>query len=73
MGANYQFQMCNNNECEDIYSDTREEQCHALDPRFEIHSNKHHWMPYEHPDREFTHSDEKKLSIRYLLSVMNSI
>ncbi|XP_074529951.1 A disintegrin and metalloproteinase with thrombospondin motifs 2-like [Halichoeres trimaculatus] len=50
MGANYQFQMCNNNECEDIYSDTREEQCHALDPRFEIHSNKHHWMPYEHPD-----------------------
>ncbi|XP_034546724.1 LOW QUALITY PROTEIN: A disintegrin and metalloproteinase with thrombospondin motifs 2-like [Notolabrus celidotus] len=50
MGANYQFQMCNNNECEDIYSDTREEQCHALDPRFELHSNKHHWMPYEHPD-----------------------
>ncbi|KAM7000345.1 A disintegrin and metalloproteinase with thrombospondin motifs 2 isoform 2-T2 [Tautogolabrus adspersus] len=50
MGANYQFQMCNINECEDIYSDTREEQCHAMDPRFELHSNKHHWLPYEHSD-----------------------
>ncbi|XP_040904807.1 A disintegrin and metalloproteinase with thrombospondin motifs 2-like isoform X2 [Toxotes jaculatrix] len=50
VGTTYQFQMCNANECEDIYSDTREEQCHAWDPRFELHSNKHHWLPYEHPD-----------------------
>ncbi|XP_056294818.1 A disintegrin and metalloproteinase with thrombospondin motifs 2-like isoform X2 [Pseudoliparis swirei] len=50
MGATHQFQMCNTNECEDIYSDPREEQCHAWDPRFEIHSNKHHWLPYEHTD-----------------------
>nr|XP_046261649.1 A disintegrin and metalloproteinase with thrombospondin motifs 2-like isoform X2 [Scatophagus argus] len=50
VGATYQFQMCNTNECEDIYSDPREEQCHAWDPRFELHSNKHHWLPYEHPD-----------------------
>ncbi|XP_070819043.1 A disintegrin and metalloproteinase with thrombospondin motifs 2-like [Chaetodon trifascialis] len=50
VGATYQFQMCNTNECEDIYSDTREEQCHAWDPRPELHSNKHHWLPYEHPD-----------------------
>ncbi|XP_044061386.1 A disintegrin and metalloproteinase with thrombospondin motifs 2-like isoform X1 [Siniperca chuatsi] len=50
MGATYQFQMCNTNECEDIYSDTREEQCHAWDPRFELNSNKHHWLPYEHSD-----------------------
>ncbi|XP_063733149.1 A disintegrin and metalloproteinase with thrombospondin motifs 2-like isoform X2 [Eleginops maclovinus] len=50
VGATYQFQMCNTNECEDIYSDTREEQCHAWDPRFEIHSNKHQWLPYEHTD-----------------------
>uniref|UniRef100_A0A4W6C6Z6 ADAM metallopeptidase with thrombospondin type 1 motif 2 n=1 Tax=Lates calcarifer TaxID=8187 RepID=A0A4W6C6Z6_LATCA len=50
VGATYQFQMCNTNECEDIYSDMREEQCHAWDPRFELHSNKHHWLPYEHPD-----------------------
>ncbi|KAF7650586.1 hypothetical protein LDENG_00123430, partial [Lucifuga dentata] len=50
VGATYQFQMCNTNECEDIYSDSREEQCHAWDPRFELHSNKNHWLPYEHPD-----------------------
>ncbi|XP_068596876.1 A disintegrin and metalloproteinase with thrombospondin motifs 2-like [Brachionichthys hirsutus] len=50
LGTTYQFQMCNTNECEDIYSDMREEQCHAWDPRFELHSNKHHWLPYEHPD-----------------------
>ncbi|XP_073343192.1 A disintegrin and metalloproteinase with thrombospondin motifs 2-like [Pagrus major] len=50
LGASYQFRMCNTNECEDIYSDPREEQCHALDPRFEIYSNKHHWLPYEHAD-----------------------
>uniref|UniRef100_A0A8C3G4R0 ADAM metallopeptidase with thrombospondin type 1 motif 2 n=1 Tax=Cyclopterus lumpus TaxID=8103 RepID=A0A8C3G4R0_CYCLU len=50
MGATHQFQMCNTNECEDIYSDPREEQCHAWDPRFEIHSDKHHWLAYEHTD-----------------------
>ncbi|XP_034037077.1 A disintegrin and metalloproteinase with thrombospondin motifs 2-like isoform X2 [Thalassophryne amazonica] len=50
IGTRYQFQMCNTNECEDIYSDPREEQCHAWDPRFDIHSNKHQWLPYEHPD-----------------------
>ncbi|KAK7922824.1 hypothetical protein WMY93_009726 [Mugilogobius chulae] len=50
VGATYQFQMCNNEECEDIYSDPREEQCHAWDPRFDLHSNIHHWLPYEHPD-----------------------
>ncbi|KAF3693840.1 A disintegrin and metalloproteinase with thrombospondin motifs 2 [Channa argus] len=49
-GAGYQFQMCNTNECEDIYSDTREEQCRTYEPPFELHSNKHHWLPYEHPD-----------------------
>lgn len=53
VGATYQFQMCNTDECEDIYSDPREEQCHAWDPRYEVHSNKHQWLPYEHPDREY--------------------
>lgn len=55
MGATYQFQMCNTNECEDIYNDPREEQCRTWEPDFELHSNKHHWLPYEHPDRECTH------------------
>ncbi|XP_017162675.1 flocculation protein FLO11-like isoform X5 [Poecilia reticulata] len=44
-GATYQFQMCNTNECEDIYSDPREEQCHASE-----YIDKHLWLPYEHPD-----------------------
>ncbi|XP_027864478.1 A disintegrin and metalloproteinase with thrombospondin motifs 2-like isoform X3 [Xiphophorus couchianus] len=44
-GVTYQFQMCNTNECEDIYSDPREEQCHASE-----YINKHLWLPYEHPD-----------------------
>uniref|UniRef100_A0A3Q2PG62 A disintegrin and metalloproteinase with thrombospondin motifs 2-like n=1 Tax=Fundulus heteroclitus TaxID=8078 RepID=A0A3Q2PG62_FUNHE len=44
-GLTYQFQLCNTNECEDIYSDPREEQCHDSE-----YSNKHHWLPYEHPD-----------------------
>uniref|UniRef100_H3CGM2 ADAM metallopeptidase with thrombospondin type 1 motif 2 n=1 Tax=Tetraodon nigroviridis TaxID=99883 RepID=H3CGM2_TETNG len=50
VGATYQFQMCNTNECEDIYNDPREEQCRTWEPDFELHSNKHHWLPYEHPD-----------------------
>ncbi|KAM8909931.1 A disintegrin and metalloproteinase with thrombospondin motifs 2-like [Spinachia spinachia] len=50
MGATHQFQMCNVNECEDIYSDPREEQCLVQDPRFEIHSNMHLLLPYEHTD-----------------------
>ncbi|XP_034740073.1 A disintegrin and metalloproteinase with thrombospondin motifs 2-like isoform X2 [Etheostoma cragini] len=52
MGRTNQFQMCNTNECEDIYSDTREEQCHAWAPRLEIQSNPQQWLPYEHKDPE---------------------
>ncbi|KAF6716168.1 A disintegrin and metalloproteinase with thrombospondin motifs 2 [Oryzias melastigma] len=45
VGATFQFQMCNTEECEDIYSDIREEQCQAWD-----HSDKHNWLPYEHKE-----------------------
>ncbi|XP_076021105.1 A disintegrin and metalloproteinase with thrombospondin motifs 2-like [Genypterus blacodes] len=48
MGTTYQFQMCNTDVCDDIYSDTREEQC--WEPRVELHSNNNHWLPYEHTD-----------------------
>lgn len=61
VGAMQQFQMCNTEECEDIYSDPREEQCHARDPRFDLHSN--HWLPYEHPDpnkRCYLHCQSKE-------------
>ncbi|KAG7257711.1 hypothetical protein CRUP_021764 [Coryphaenoides rupestris] len=51
MGSLYQFQMCSTDECDDIYSDTREDQCRSLESRFEFDNNKHHWLPYEHTDR----------------------
>ncbi|KAM4622025.1 A disintegrin and metalloproteinase with thrombospondin motifs 2-like [Polymixia lowei] len=47
VGATYQFQMCNTNECEDIYSDLREEQCRVWSQEF---LDKYHWLPYEHPE-----------------------
>uniref|UniRef100_A0A673Y4E7 ADAM metallopeptidase with thrombospondin type 1 motif 2 n=1 Tax=Salmo trutta TaxID=8032 RepID=A0A673Y4E7_SALTR len=50
LGTNYQFQLCNSQECEELYSDFREEQCRSLDPEFEFHNNKHHWLPYEHTE-----------------------
>uniref|UniRef100_A0A8C7M3E5 A disintegrin and metalloproteinase with thrombospondin motifs 2-like n=1 Tax=Oncorhynchus kisutch TaxID=8019 RepID=A0A8C7M3E5_ONCKI len=50
LGTNDQFQLCNNQECEELYSDFREEQCRSLDPEFEFHNNKHHWLPYEHTE-----------------------
>uniref|UniRef100_A0A667ZZV2 ADAM metallopeptidase with thrombospondin type 1 motif 2 n=1 Tax=Myripristis murdjan TaxID=586833 RepID=A0A667ZZV2_9TELE len=50
MGATSQFQTCINKECEDIDTDSREEQCHSRDSHFEFHNNMHHWLPYEHPD-----------------------
>ncbi|XP_070994577.1 A disintegrin and metalloproteinase with thrombospondin motifs 2-like [Oncorhynchus clarkii lewisi] len=50
LGANHQFQLCNSQECEELYSDFREEQCRRLDTEFEFHNNKHHWLPYEHTE-----------------------
>ncbi|KAM6953293.1 A disintegrin and metalloproteinase with thrombospondin motifs 2-like [Aplochiton taeniatus] len=49
-GATNQFQVCNSQECEDIYSDPREEQCRLYNPRFPYRNMLHHWQPYEHPD-----------------------
>ncbi|XP_004571762.3 A disintegrin and metalloproteinase with thrombospondin motifs 2 isoform X1 [Maylandia zebra] len=63
VGEDSQFQMCNTNECEDIYSDPREEQCHAWALPSEIYTNKHHWLPYEHPDpskRCYLHCQSKE-------------
>ena len=53
MGSIYQFQMCSLEECDDIYSDAREDQCRALEARFEFNNKMHHWLPYEHTDREY--------------------
>uniref|UniRef100_A0A8C7ZLC6 ADAM metallopeptidase with thrombospondin type 1 motif 2 n=1 Tax=Oryzias sinensis TaxID=183150 RepID=A0A8C7ZLC6_9TELE len=49
VGATFQFQMCNLEECEDIYSDIREKQCREWD-----HSDKQNWLPYEHKECKYT-------------------
>ncbi|XP_030638921.1 A disintegrin and metalloproteinase with thrombospondin motifs 2 [Chanos chanos] len=51
-GNNYEFQLCNTEECAKVFADFREEQCRMWDPFFEHEGTKHHWLPYEHPDPE---------------------
>ncbi|KAJ8281573.1 hypothetical protein COCON_G00040920 [Conger conger] len=49
-GPNYEFQLCNTEECANIFSDYREDQCRMWDPSFEYQNTKHHWLPFEHSD-----------------------
>uniref|UniRef100_A0A8C9S0F8 ADAM metallopeptidase with thrombospondin type 1 motif 2 n=1 Tax=Scleropages formosus TaxID=113540 RepID=A0A8C9S0F8_SCLFO len=49
-GPNYEFQLCNTEECASIFSDFREEQCRMWNPKFEYQNSKHHWLPFEHSD-----------------------
>nr|XP_023690290.1 A disintegrin and metalloproteinase with thrombospondin motifs 2-like isoform X2 [Paramormyrops kingsleyae] len=49
-GPNYEFQLCNTEECPNPMSDFREEQCRMWDPKFEYQNSKHHWLPFEHSD-----------------------
>uniref|UniRef100_A0AAR2INY8 ADAM metallopeptidase with thrombospondin type 1 motif, 2 n=1 Tax=Pygocentrus nattereri TaxID=42514 RepID=A0AAR2INY8_PYGNA len=51
-GNNYEFQLCNTDECAKAQADFREEQCKMWDPHFEHQGAKHHWLPYEHPEPE---------------------
>ncbi len=52
-GNNYEFQLCNMEECAKALADFREEQCKMWNPHFEHEGTKHHWLPYEHPEREW--------------------
>ncbi|KAJ8337553.1 hypothetical protein SKAU_G00365190 [Synaphobranchus kaupii] len=47
-GPNYEFQLCNAEECANLFSDYREDQCRLWDPTFEYQNAKHHWLPFEH-------------------------
>ncbi|XP_067279605.1 A disintegrin and metalloproteinase with thrombospondin motifs 2 isoform X1 [Pseudorasbora parva] len=49
-GNNYEFQLCNMEECAKTLADFREEQCKMWNPHFEHEGTKHHWLPYEHPE-----------------------
>ncbi|KAL4631333.1 A disintegrin and metalloproteinase with thrombospondin motifs 2-like [Arapaima gigas] len=50
LGPKYEFQLCNTEECPNIFSDFREEQCRMWNPKFEHKNTKHHWLPFEHTD-----------------------
>ncbi|KAL0974019.1 hypothetical protein UPYG_G00214320 [Umbra pygmaea] len=50
VGSGSQFQPCNNQDCEELYTDHREEQCRRMDTDFDLEDKKHHWLPFEHTD-----------------------
>ncbi|XP_065541313.1 A disintegrin and metalloproteinase with thrombospondin motifs 3 isoform X1 [Lathamus discolor] len=49
-GVNFEFQLCNTEECPKHFEDFRAQQCQQRNSHFEHQSRKHHWLPYEHPD-----------------------
>ncbi|XP_077571703.1 A disintegrin and metalloproteinase with thrombospondin motifs 3 [Stigmatopora nigra] len=49
-GVNFEYQLCNTDECPKHFEDFRAQQCQLRNTHFEFQSTKHHWLPYEHPD-----------------------
>ncbi|XP_053559303.1 A disintegrin and metalloproteinase with thrombospondin motifs 3 [Bombina bombina] len=49
-GLNYEYQLCNTEECPKHFEDFRAQQCQQRNSQFEYQNSKHHWLPYEHPD-----------------------
>ncbi|GAB5570745.1 A disintegrin and metalloproteinase with thrombospondin motifs 3 isoform X1 [Prionailurus iriomotensis] len=49
-GVNFEYQLCNTEECQKHFEDFRGQQCQQRNSHFEYHNTKHHWLPYEHPD-----------------------
>ncbi|POI32385.1 hypothetical protein CIB84_003862, partial [Bambusicola thoracicus] len=52
-GVNFEFQLCNTEECPKHFEDFRAQQCQQRNSHFEYQNSKHHWLPYEHPDYRF--------------------
>ncbi len=52
-GVNYEYQLCNIDDCPKHFEDFRAQQCQLRNSHFEYQNAKHHWLPYEHPDGEF--------------------
>ncbi len=52
-GVNYEYQLCNIDDCPKHFEDFRGQQCQLRNSHFEYQNAKHHWLPYEHPDGEF--------------------
>ncbi|KAI1900374.1 hypothetical protein AGOR_G00049300 [Albula goreensis] len=49
-GVNYEYQLCNTDDCPKHFEDFRAQQCQQRNSHFEFQNTKHHWLPYEHPD-----------------------
>uniref|UniRef100_A0A8C5LRC9 ADAM metallopeptidase with thrombospondin type 1 motif 3 n=1 Tax=Leptobrachium leishanense TaxID=445787 RepID=A0A8C5LRC9_9ANUR len=49
-GLNYEYQLCNTEECPKHFEDFRAQQCQQRNSHFEYQNSKHYWLPYEHPD-----------------------
>ncbi|XP_062307164.1 A disintegrin and metalloproteinase with thrombospondin motifs 3 isoform X1 [Osmerus eperlanus] len=49
-GVNFEYQLCNTNDCLKHFEDFRAQQCQLRNSHFEYQNSKHHWLPYEHPD-----------------------
>uniref|UniRef100_A0A673FTM0 A disintegrin and metalloproteinase with thrombospondin motifs 3-like n=1 Tax=Sinocyclocheilus rhinocerous TaxID=307959 RepID=A0A673FTM0_9TELE len=49
-GVNYEYQLCNIDDCPKHFEDFRAQQCQLRNSHFEYQNAKHHWLPYEHSD-----------------------
>ncbi|XP_043576427.1 A disintegrin and metalloproteinase with thrombospondin motifs 3-like isoform X1 [Chiloscyllium plagiosum] len=49
-GVNYEYQLCNKEDCPRHFEDFRAQQCQQRNSYYEYQNAKHHWLPYEHPD-----------------------
>uniref|UniRef100_A0A8C4ZHR6 ADAM metallopeptidase with thrombospondin type 1 motif, 3 n=1 Tax=Gadus morhua TaxID=8049 RepID=A0A8C4ZHR6_GADMO len=49
-GINYEYQLCNPDECPKHFEDFRAQQCQLRNSHFEFQGSKHHWLPHEHQD-----------------------
>ncbi|XP_023562555.1 A disintegrin and metalloproteinase with thrombospondin motifs 3 isoform X2 [Octodon degus] len=49
-GVNFEYQLCNMEECQKHFEDFRAQQCQQRNSHFEFQNTKHHWLPHEHPD-----------------------
>ncbi|XP_069720069.1 A disintegrin and metalloproteinase with thrombospondin motifs 14 isoform X3 [Phaenicophaeus curvirostris] len=50
LGATYEYQVCNAEECQGPYQDFRAQQCSKRNSYYTHQNSKHAWLPYEHHD-----------------------
>lgn len=70
-GVNYEYQLCNTDDCPKHFEDFRAQQCQLRNSHFEFQSAKHHWLPYEHPDGELVPRQRRPLVVRCKLTAVS--